>query len=50
MDRCAEVFENYCTVTSSVKRGIDVRVGVDWQIDQTDEMPADAVPNKAAQA
>ncbi len=50
INRCAEVFENYCTVTSSVKRGIDVRVGVDWQIDQTDEMPADAVPNKAAQA
>jgi organic hydroperoxide reductase OsmC/OhrA len=31
--RCAEVFENYCTVTSSVKRGIEVRVEVDWQVE-----------------
>jgi len=37
MKRCAEVFENYCTVTSSVRRGIDVRARVDWQI---------AVPNE----
>jgi organic hydroperoxide reductase OsmC/OhrA len=36
MHRCAEVFENYCTVTSSVKRGIDVRVSVEWQIDQSE--------------
>ena len=30
--RCAEVFERYCTVTSSVKEGIAVRVQVDERI------------------
>ena len=29
--RCEEVFERHCTVTSSVREGIDVRVRVDWQ-------------------
>ncbi|MEO0443901.1 MAG: OsmC family protein, partial [Pseudomonadota bacterium] len=29
-DQCAAVFENYCTVTSSVKRGINVNVSVEW--------------------
>jgi uncharacterized OsmC-like protein len=38
-DRCAEVFERYCTVTSSVKRGIEVRVHVEWRIDA----PAESV-------
>jgi uncharacterized OsmC-like protein len=28
--RCEEVFEQHCTVTSSVRTGIDVRVRVDW--------------------
>jgi organic hydroperoxide reductase OsmC/OhrA len=28
--RCQEVFERHCTVTSSVRTGIDVRVRVDW--------------------
>jgi len=32
MARCADVFEQYCTVTSSVRQGIDVRVHVDWQV------------------
>ena len=36
MNRCAEVFEKHCTVTSSVKRGLDVRVRVEWQIDPVD--------------
>lgn len=31
-ERCAEIFERHCTVTSSVKQGLDVRVNVDWQI------------------
>ena len=31
MNRCADVFEKHCTVTSSVKKGLDVRVNVDWQ-------------------
>jgi len=29
--RCAENFEKYCTVCSSVRKGLDVRVSVDWQ-------------------
>jgi hypothetical protein len=33
MQRCEDVFQNHCTVTSSVKRGIDVQVKVDWKID-----------------
>lgn len=33
--RCAEVFEKHCTVTASVREGIDVRVRVDWQYPDT---------------
>lgn len=33
--RCADVFERHCTVTSSVRQGIDVRVRVDWQASAT---------------
>jgi uncharacterized OsmC-like protein len=29
--RCEEVFERHCTVTSSVRQGVDIRVRVDWQ-------------------
>jgi organic hydroperoxide reductase OsmC/OhrA len=36
-DRCAEGFEDHCTVTSSVRSGIDVRVELDWQIAQPGE-------------
>lgn len=39
MQRCADVFENHCTVTQSVRRGIDVRVKVDFLI----ESPAEEV-------
>lgn len=28
--RCQEVFERHCTVTSSVRQGVDIRVRVDW--------------------
>jgi len=28
--RCEEIFERHCTVTSSVRQGVDVRVRVDW--------------------
>jgi len=28
--RCEEVFERHCTVSSSVRRGVDIRVRVDW--------------------
>jgi organic hydroperoxide reductase OsmC/OhrA len=33
MQRCADVFENHCTVTQSVRRGVDVRVAVDFRIE-----------------
>jgi organic hydroperoxide reductase OsmC/OhrA len=33
MQRCADVFENHCTVTQSVRQGVDVRVRVDYQVD-----------------
>lgn len=29
-DRCRDIFERHCTVTSSVKKGIDVNVSVDY--------------------
>lgn len=32
MDRCAAVFEKHCTVTSSVRAGIDVRTRVEWDL------------------
>jgi len=28
VDRCSSIFENYCTVTQSVRKGIDVKVTV----------------------
>lgn len=28
--RCEEIFEQHCTVTSSVRQGVDIRVRVDW--------------------
>jgi organic hydroperoxide reductase OsmC/OhrA len=34
-DRCASIFENYCTVTQSVTRGIQVNVDVQFEIDET---------------
>ena len=34
MQRCADVFEKHCTVTSSVKDGLDVRVSVDFRFAQ----------------
>jgi organic hydroperoxide reductase OsmC/OhrA len=43
-ERCAETFERHCTVSSSVKQGIDVRVRVEWQTPalsaETDNPPA----------
>ncbi|GAA1028672.1 hypothetical protein GCM10009557_14570 [Virgisporangium ochraceum] len=33
--RCEEVFEKHCTVTSSVRDGIDVRVRVEWEYTDT---------------
>lgn len=52
--RCEEVFEKHCTVTSSVRDGVDVRVRVDWQFrDQgngTAPTPAAGVVEVAAAA
>jgi organic hydroperoxide reductase OsmC/OhrA len=28
LPRCLEIFENYCTVTASVRKGIEVKVNV----------------------
>jgi uncharacterized OsmC-like protein len=36
--RCEEVFERHCTVTSSVRTGIDVRVEVDWTVASEEEV------------
>jgi uncharacterized OsmC-like protein len=44
--RCAEVFERHCTVTASVRDGIDIRVKVDWQYDGADQ----PTPENAATA
>ncbi len=36
LTRCEDVYKNYCTVTSSVERGIAVEVKIDWDVvDQT---------------
>jgi uncharacterized OsmC-like protein len=35
--RCEEVFEKNCTVSSSVRQGIDIRVSVDWSGSNTAE-------------
>ena len=32
MGRCMELFESFCTVTESVRRGIDVRVSVEPEV------------------
>ncbi|HET6214258.1 MAG TPA: OsmC family protein [Micromonosporaceae bacterium] len=40
--RCADVFERHCTVTSSVRDGIDIRVRVDWQYDTAAESTSDS--------
>jgi len=41
--RCAEVFEQHCTVTSSVRDGIDVRVRVDWAYTDSEPVPTQEV-------
>lgn len=38
--RCADIFQNYCTVASSVKRGIDVRVNVEFSVESEAPGPA----------
>lgn len=48
--RCAEVFENHCTVTSSVREGIDVTVRVDWQVHSAANGRDTAAAHEAASA
>jgi organic hydroperoxide reductase OsmC/OhrA len=37
-NRCVETFQNHCTVTSSVRQGIDVRVNVEFRVEDLAEM------------
>jgi organic hydroperoxide reductase OsmC/OhrA len=37
-ERCAGVFEKNCTVCSSLKEGIDVRIRLDWKIERCDSV------------
>jgi organic hydroperoxide reductase OsmC/OhrA len=46
--RCEDVFEKHCTVTSSVRDGIDVRVRVDWEYAETTSSPPGAQEKQAA--
>lgn len=49
--RCEEVFEKHCTVTSSVRDGIDVRVRVEWEYtDAATPSPSVAEPEQAVAA
>lgn len=45
--RCEEVFERHCTVTSSVRDGIDVRVRVDWEYIEREQPTVVAPPATA---
>lgn len=40
--RCEEVFERHCTVTSSVREGVNIQVRVDWQSAVADETSGSA--------
>ena len=40
--RCQEVFERHCTVTASVRAGIDVRVAVDWTVVEQEPVRVEA--------
>lgn len=39
MDRCLELFEGFCTVTQSVRRGIEVGVTVEPRVDAVPDAP-----------
>ncbi len=46
--RCEEVFERHCTVTSSVRQGVDIRVRVDWDGNLPGSEPATGVHAQAS--
>jgi organic hydroperoxide reductase OsmC/OhrA len=41
--RCEEVFQKHCTITSSVREGIDVQVRVEWDYRDATSSPSDQV-------
>lgn len=40
--RCEDVFQNYCTVSSSLKPAIAIDVRVDWRVAAQVDLPVDA--------
>lgn len=46
--RCEEVFERHCTVTSSVRQGVDVRARVEWRYGASPEANPGATGAPAA--
>jgi len=45
--RCEEVFQKHCTITSSVRNGIDVRVRVEFDYSDSAESPLEQTPQAA---
>jgi organic hydroperoxide reductase OsmC/OhrA len=48
--RCEEVFEKHCTVTSSVREGVDVRVRVEWEYADAEAPSLNGAKPKPGQA
>ena len=48
MQRCEDDFQNHCTVTCSVRQGVQVNVAVDWRVDGMSPEEASALVTSAA--